>query len=140
MSDRPDVMLREWLEALWNQGREETIDRMLSVDAPVHGLPRPRAEPMKGPAEFRPFFESFTTALSDMHMQVLRTVTENDMVVAYCRVTGHYTANLLGVEAKGQAIDFTGFTMARIQNGRVVEGWNCYDCATFYRQLGVAIP
>ena len=29
----PEALARRWFEELWNQGREETIDKLLAADA-----------------------------------------------------------------------------------------------------------
>jgi steroid delta-isomerase-like uncharacterized protein len=140
MTATPERLVRQWFEEVWNQGRTETIDELLVPHSIVHGLPTPDGVPLRGPEGFKPFFQIFYGALSDIHIEILRIVEKDDIAVAHTRVTARYTTNLLGVPARGQPIDFTGFAMLRVENGKLVEGWNCFDFMTMYQQLGVQIP
>jgi steroid delta-isomerase-like uncharacterized protein len=134
MSAQPDAVVRTWFEEVWNQGREETIDRILSADALAHGLP---GGPSRGPQAFRPVFHTFRGAFPDLRIVVERTVTEGDVVAAYCHVTGTHTGIGLGIPPTGKTVDFHGVTIARVTDGAIREGWNCFDFLTMYQQLGV---
>jgi steroid delta-isomerase-like uncharacterized protein len=139
MSISSDVVIKTWFEEVWNQGREETIERLLPADGVAHGLP---GGSMRGPEAFRSLFRMFRGAFPDIHVDVERTVTEGDSVAVYCRVTGTHSGDTLGFAPTGRRVDFCGMTMARIANGQLREGWNCFDFLTMYQQLGVvpAIP
>jgi hypothetical protein len=41
------------------------------------------------------------------------------------------------VAATNRAFEFTGMTMARVVDGRIIEGWNTYDFMAMYQQLGI---
>jgi steroid delta-isomerase-like uncharacterized protein len=135
----PDVVIREFFDELWNRGRIEAVDRLMAADVVIYGIPIV-PDTSHGISQYKQVFRLFYTALSKINLQIVRTVTEGDLVVAYVRLTAVYKSNELGVEATGQPVDFVGFTMARVTGGVIVEAWNCYDFATFYRQLGVKIP
>jgi steroid delta-isomerase-like uncharacterized protein len=138
MSMTPDQAMQTWFDEVWNQGREEAIDRMMTDDTVAHGLP---GGPSQGPQAFRSVFTLFRAAFPDIRIVVERTVTEGDMCAAYCRVTGTHTGDSLGFPATGQRVDFHGVTMARFKDGAIREGWNCYDFLTMYQQLGaVQLP
>jgi steroid delta-isomerase-like uncharacterized protein len=139
MSVQPDVVMRTWFEEVWNQGREDTIERIFAADGLAHGLP---GGPMRGPEGFRPVFRQFRGAFPDIRIAVERTVTEGEFVVAHCRVTGTHQGETLGIAPTGRAIDFQGVTIARVVDGQLREGWNCFDFLTMYQQLGIvpAIP
>lgn len=59
------------------------------------------------------------------------------MVSTHCRVTGTHTGEGLGIAPTGKRVDFEGMTIARVIDGQIREGWNCYDFLTMYQQLGV---
>jgi steroid delta-isomerase-like uncharacterized protein len=131
----PDTVLRTWFEEVWNQGREETIDRLFARDGLAHGLPG--AAPLRGPEAFKPFFRNFRSAFPDIRIDVIRTVTEGDMGAIHLRVTGTHTGHTLGLPATGKPAEFSGMCIARIRDGQIVEAWNSFDFLTFYQQLGV---
>ena len=135
MPASPDTVMRTWFEDVWNQGKEETIDRLFATDGLGHGLPGDG--PLRGPEAFKPFFGNFRGAFPNIRVDVIRTVTEGDMVAAHCRVTGTHTGHHLGIAATGKPAEFSGMCIARIRNGQIVEAWNSFDFLTFYQQLGV---
>ena len=133
MAPSPDVVLRTWFEELWNQGKEDTIDRLFAADAIAHGL---GGADVVGPAGFRQFYRTFRTAFPEFHIEVIHTVTEGDMVAACCHVTGRHSGPGMGAPSNA-TVDFWGMTMARVRDGQLVEGWNTYDFMTCFQQMGL---
>ena len=136
MPPTPDSVIRTWFDELWNQGKEETINRLFAPDAIAHGL-GPDGQPLRGPEAFKPFFHSFHRGFPDIQIQVVRTINEGEMVVAHCHVTGTHQGEHLGTAATRKAIDFWGVCIARVRDGQIVEAWNCFDFLTCYQQIGV---
>ena len=137
MSQAPDTMIREWFEQLWNQKREDTIDRLLAPHGLVHGLPTPDNQPLRGPDGFRTLYRQFRSAFPDMKITVERTVREGDIAALHCRVRGKHEGDGLGVAASGNDVDFQGMVIVRVDGERFVEAWNCFDFLTLYQQIGV---
>jgi len=135
MSSTPAAVVQTWFEELWNQGKEETIDRLLARDALAHGLASADGLPLKGPEAFRPFYRRFRGAFPDIHVDIVRTVTEGDMVSAHCHVTGTHHGHDLGVSATGNKVDFWGMCIARIRDGQIIEAWNSFDFLSLYQQI-----
>lgn len=135
----PDTAVRHWFAKVWNEGDEATIDALMAADAIIHGLPSPDGQPLRGPSAFKPFFHSMRSALSDIRIEVEQLLTEGDLAMAHCHVTARHTGDGLGFPATGRAIEFNGFTMLRVVDGRFVEGWNCFDFLKMYQQLGASL-
>jgi steroid delta-isomerase-like uncharacterized protein len=133
------ALVRTWFEELWNRGREDVIDRMLSEKVVIHGLGSGivSGEPIKGREEFRRFYRGFRTAFPDLKIRVEDTVTEGDRVAARCRVTGNHTGDGLGLTATGRSVDFGGMCIVRLVGGHFAEAWNEFDFLQCYQQLGV---
>jgi steroid delta-isomerase-like uncharacterized protein len=133
MSTSPDVVMRQWFQQVWNERREEAIDQLMAPGARVHGL---AATPIDGPAGFKPFYQTLCAAFDDFQVDVVQTLVEGDRVAALCHVTARHTGDALGGPATGNTVDFWGTTIGRVENGRIVEGWNTFDFLTMYQQLG----
>src|SRR5688500_14298488 len=101
MSATPDSVVRTWFEELWNQGKEDTMDRLFAADGIAHGL----GGPLVGPDGYRPFYRAFREAFPDIHVEILRTVTEGDLITSHCRITGTHRGKTMGVPT-GKAVDF----------------------------------
>ena len=136
MPASPGAVVREWFEQLWNRGDQSTIDRLMHPDAVFHGLPSPDGEPLRGPAAFTPFYQSFRSAFPDIAIEMLSVVEEGDHVVAHYRVTGTHTGDSLGFAATGRTIDMQGMSRGHVIDGQLHQGWNCVDFMTMYQQLG----
>jgi len=132
MSATPDSVVRTWFEELWNQGKEDTMDRLFAADGIAHGL----GGPLVGPDGYRPFYRAFREAFPDIHVEILRTVTEGDLITSHCRITGTHRGKTMGVPT-GKAVDFSGMTMVRVRDGKIVEAWNNFDFLSFYQQIGM---
>lgn len=139
MPDSPEAVIRAWFEEVWNQGKEETIDRLFAVDGIAHGLPTPDGSPIRGRDGFRPFYKAFRSAFPNIRVEVTQAMTQGDMVTVRCHVTGSHDGHELGVLATGRNVDFWGMCMARVRDGAIVEGWNSFDFLTLYQQIG-ALP
>ena len=137
MAITPDALARQWFEEVWNNGREELIDALMAPHAVIHGLETPDGRSVDGADAFKPFFRVFRQAFPDIHVTVERTVTEGEFAVAYCHVAGTHSGADLGVPSTGRRISINGMLMARVENGRLVEGWNCFDFLRLYQQLGL---
>jgi predicted ester cyclase len=133
MSASPDVVMRQWFQEVWNERREEAIDRLMAPDARVHGL---AGGVIDGPEGFKPFYRAFCGAFANLRVEVSQTVVEGDRVAALCHVTGQHAGDALGGKATGRAIDLWGTTIGRVKDGRIVEGWNTFDFLTMYQQMG----
>lgn len=131
MSMTPDAVVRAWFQEIWNEGREDAIDRLADENFKAHGAPV-----LKGPADFKALYRQFRQALTEIQVTVERTVTQGDYCAGYCRVTGRHTGNGFGGEPTNRVVEFDGVVMALVRNGRLVEGWNCFDFVSMYQQLG----
>lgn len=131
------TILHRWYEEVWNKGRAELIDEMIAPEAIAHGLEDPSGNPVRGPAEFKKFFTGFRAAFPDIHITVKETVSENDLVVAYCSVKATHTGEAFGMAATGMPVSFEGMLMFRVRDGKCVEAWNCFDFLKMFQQMGV---
>jgi steroid delta-isomerase-like uncharacterized protein len=129
------TFLETWFEEVWNRGREEAIDEMLHADIATHGLQHPDGTQVIGRQAFKSFHKQLRSSFSDIHVEVHQTVSEGDMTMARCEVTGIHTGDGLGWPATGKRVTFTGMCLVRLRDGRAAEAWNHFDFGSLYRQL-----
>jgi predicted ester cyclase len=130
---RPEEVARQWFREVWDEGREDAIERLMAPDALAHGL---GAAPIRGPEEFKPLFRMFREALGDLQIEVARTVVEGDLVAVHCCVRGKHVGNAFGGAPTWRPVEFWGMTILRVRDGLIVEGWNSFDFLSMYQQLG----
>ena len=130
------ALLRRWFEEVWNKGRADAIAEMMAEDAVAHGLSDDVAKPLRGPKGFLPFHAQFREAFPNIEVVVEDQIGEGDKVATRCSVRGKHTGDSLGFAATELAVEFTGITIVRIKDGKIVEAWNDFDFMRMYKQLG----
>jgi|ERR1051326_692428 steroid delta-isomerase-like uncharacterized protein len=136
MSEENKALMRRWFEEVWNQGRAEVIHELFADDGIAHGLSDDPANPMHGPIDFLPFHAQFREAFPAIEVVVEDQIAEGDMVATRCSVRGRHMGDSLGFAATQSPVEFTGVTITRIKDGKIVEAWNNFDFMKMYRQLG----
>jgi steroid delta-isomerase-like uncharacterized protein len=133
MSAENKAIVTRWFDEVWNQGKAETIDKLLAPHAIVHGL---GPAPLVGPAGFKAFHAAYRNAFPDVALQVDDLIAEGDRVVARWSGRGTHKGDGLGFAATNKPANFRGMTIVRVQNGQLVEGWNQFDQFGMLQQLG----
>jgi steroid delta-isomerase-like uncharacterized protein len=136
MSEANKELIRRWFEEVWNKGRAEAIEEMFDENGIAHGLSDDPANPIRGPRGYRPFYDRLRQAFPNIMVVVEDTVAEGDKVAARCSVRGKHEGEFLGRSPTQAPVEFTGITIVRIDNGKIVEAWNNFDFMTMYKQVG----
>ena len=137
MSDNNKALVQRWFEEVWNKGRAEAVVEMFAADGIAHGLSDAAGSPLRGPDGFKKFHATFRAAFPDIVITIEDMVAEGDRVAVRCSVRGKHTGDSLGFAATHAPVDFTGMSIVRIKDGKIVEGWNNFDFMKMNQQLGV---
>jgi predicted ester cyclase len=89
-----------------------------------------------GPAGFLPFRTAFLAGFADLRIIIEDLIEEGDRVAVRWRATGTLTGHGMGFAPTGRPMTITGMTIARVQNGQIIEGWNNFDVLGMHQQLG----
>ena|SRR5688572_14961163 len=133
MSTDNKALVHRWFEEVWNKGRAQAIDEMMARGCVIHGL----GPDLRGPDGFKPFHASYRDAFPDVTLNVDDIASEGSLVAARWSGTGTHRGNGLGFPQTGRSVNFTGMSFVRIENGKIVEGWNNFDQLGMLQQLGV---
>ena len=136
MSEENKQIVRRWFDEVWNNGRAEVIEELFAENGIAHGLSDDASNPIKGPRNYRPFYEVFRKAFPHLIIDIEDMVAEGDKVAARCSVRGKHEGELMGRAATQAPVEFTGMTIVRIADGKIVEAWNNFDFMTMYKQCG----
>ena len=136
MIEENKQLVRRWFEEVWNKGRANAIEELFDENGIAHGLSDDPANPIKGPKGYRPFHTMFRQAFPNMEIVIEDMVAEDDKVTARCSVRGKHEGDGLGIAATQLPVEFTGITIVRIGNGKIVEAWNNFDFMTMNKQVG----
>ena len=86
-----------------------------------------------GMAEARGWREAFP----DINITVDKQVAERDLVAVRWTARGTNTGTGNGLPATGRAVQITGTTLFRMDDGRIAEEWTCANSLGLMRQLGM---
>lgn len=137
MAEDYPTLLHRWFEEVWNKGREEAVDEMLAEDGIAHGLSDAAGETVRGTEAFKVLHRAFRNAFPNIHIEIEEIVTEGDKIAAVCRVTATHKGKGLGVLPTNKPVEFTGLTIVKVKDGKIVEAWNQFDFMKMYTQIGV---
>ena len=131
-----ETFMHRWFEEVWNQGREDAIDEMFAEEGIANGLNDAEGNPLRGPEAFKTLQRAFLSAYPDMKITVEDTVSEGDKIAARCKISATHQGEGLGIAPTNQPVEFTGMTIVRIKDGKIVEAWNEFDFMKMYSQVG----
>jgi steroid delta-isomerase-like uncharacterized protein len=136
----PNVpLVRRWFEEVWNQRRVETVHELLTAESECHS----ETGVLKGPAAFvEKNLTPFLAAFPDVRVTVEGTVAEGDEVVVRWSARGTHTGDGMGMAPTGRRVSFRGMTWIRFQNGKMMEGRDCWNQSGLLQALraGEAAP
>jgi predicted SnoaL-like aldol condensation-catalyzing enzyme len=121
-------LLIRWFEEVWNQGRRETIFELFP-DGIIHdGSAR-----LTAPEEFCSFYDALHAQFSDFRFSPVVSLAEGDLACMHWTIAFHHTAS-------GKALNVTGTTIVRVENGVFAEAWQNWDTASLSAQLSGQPP
>lgn len=124
MSTSNETLARRWFEEVWNQRRTATIDELLAPESICHSPDGP----IRGIAEFKQrVHAAFLSAFPDLKVTVVGTVAEGEEVVVRWRAEGKHTGDGLGFPPSDRHVSFQGMTWIQFRDGKMIEGWDCWD-------------
>jgi steroid delta-isomerase-like uncharacterized protein len=127
-------LMRRWFQEVWNEGRVQTIYDLLAEDICGWGQDQPGVE-IRKPADFVALFNRIHGAFPKQNMTVEDVFGSGDKVVVRWSSVMTHTGDHLGIPATNKAVRVTGITIARIANGKIVEGWDNWDQLALMQQL-----
>jgi steroid delta-isomerase-like uncharacterized protein len=127
-------------DEIWNQGKLEVYDEIMSVDAKYHGLHMPNGTGTR--ENWKQAIAMYRTAFPDSHVSYEELIAYDDVVVGRWTATGKHTGRLPGIDQiTGKRIAIGGITIYRIADGKIIEAWEQLDLLGMWRQLGfISIP
>lgn len=113
-----------------SQGDYAAVGAVISPDYVLH------PEEIHGRDGLREMVESFRSAIAGLRITIDQQFTEGDHVATRYTIRGTHEGDLMGVPPTGRDVAFTGITISRCRDGKIVEEWELVDTAGLLRQVG----
>jgi steroid delta-isomerase-like uncharacterized protein len=131
------VVMRRRFKEVWNEGRVQTIYDLVDENAIGVGQDEP-GKVIHGPRDFVALFNRLHGAFPDIKITVEDTFGADDKVAVRWSADMTHTGDQLGLPATNRRVKITGTTIAQIENGKIVRGWDNWDQLAMHQQLAVA--
>ena len=145
MSEENDnkAVVGRWFEEFWGKTCDLTI--VDEIAAPDMLLKYSLHEPRRGHADIKAFMTDFRAAFPDLQFGATADlIAEGDYVVGQWKGGGTHTGPAFGdflvgslPAATGRKMHFTGTTVLKVVNGKIVEEIGLDDGVTALTQLGL---
>ena len=122
-------------DEIWNRGRLEVVDEVMSADGKYHGPHMPNS--LGNRETWKNAIGMYRSAFPDAHVSFEELIESGDTIIGRWTATGTHTGDLPGVAPTGRPIRIGGITIYRFSAGKIVEAWEQLDMLGMWRQLGV---
>lgn len=116
-----------------SQGNFDALPAIVSPDYVLH------PEEIRGVEGLQEMVERYRSAIADLHVTIEHQFTEGDHVATRYTIGGRHDGELMGAAPTGQEVEFSGITISRCRDGKVLEEWELVDTVSLLRQVG-ALP
>jgi len=120
---------------VWGDGSLDAIDELAAPSLVVRYPVLPQV--IRGSKAFRQVMAGFRSAFPDSALRIEEEIAEGEKVVIRWSFSGTHEGSLLGIPATGRKATWTGITIFRIVEGKVVEEQGEEDFLGFLRQIGL---
>ena len=116
-------------------GWEKVWDELVATDVVQHFCSS--NESITGLAEVKNFEATLFKAFPGIEQTISQVIAENDYVVYFHTLQGKNTGVFMDIHPTDKDVKVTGFTMLRIDDGKVVERWYETNLLEVMQQIGV---
>jgi steroid delta-isomerase-like uncharacterized protein len=129
------LLVHRFVDEVWNQQKLDVMDEIFAADAVSHNPP---IEHLYGPSDLeilRQGVSDYLTAYPDFNVVMHDVVAEGDKAMAYWTVNATHGGELMGIPPTGNPVSFSGHTMYRFADGKIVELWWAWDAMGMMEQI-----
>jgi len=111
---------------------------MCAQDAIGYGQAQ-RGADIHGREHFKQFWRGFRSAFTNIRVEILDTIEQDDRVAARWTMAMTHSGTFLGIAPSNKQVNVNGISIQRFVDGQIVAGWDNWDQLSLLVQLG-ALP
>jgi len=137
MSDKHETTVRHLIEEVWNKGKFETLDTLLTTDV----RRQDPLDPTVGIEGYRNVVKKYRTAFPDCRMEIDELLPAGERMVLRWTATGTQRGPLEGLSPTGRRAKVNGISVLRFSGDRISEEFGQWDALGMMQQLGaITLP
>lgn len=129
-----DAIAKIYFDEVWNKGRVELLDSLLTPDYINH---TPSAPTSPGPAGLKPIVLAIRKAFPDLHFRIEEVITADGYVTIRTVMTGTQKDSLFEMPPTNKYIEVNQINIEKLRDGRIAEHWRVTDELKMMKHLGV---
>lgn len=131
-------LMRRVNNELYGEGNLDLIDDYVAENYVEYNSASP--EPIRGRDGYRENVQMVRSAFPDMDVITEDLIVTDETAVNHWTITGTHEGAAMGIEPAGRHVEFSGISIGRFDDGKVVEGRTIVDMYGLMQQLGVIEP
>jgi steroid delta-isomerase-like uncharacterized protein len=137
--DQAKLVVKKFIEELWNGRKLDLADEIFSEDSVTHQLRSgvPAEAVPRGPHAVREHLSGWLTSFPDLHFTIEQMIAERDHVVSHLVMEGTHQRTWMGISPTGKKVQIRMITIHRIAGGKIAEDWVLVESLGLFQQLGV---
>jgi steroid delta-isomerase-like uncharacterized protein len=137
MSETNRAIVDRWWRELWNQGKLDVADQIVSPSYTNHDPASPWVPP--GLDGCKTLVTGYRTVFPDIRFDVKQEVAGPNSVVSHWTCTGTQRGELMGIAPTGKRMSVEGISILHVQDGKITHQTTIWDALGLLQQLG-AVP
>ena len=137
--DDPKLLIRRFVEELWNERQLDVADAIFAKDCVTHQLRSGvsvDAVP-RGPQAIKEHIAGWIASFPDLRFSIEQMLSEGNHVATQLLMEGTHQGAWLGIPASDKRVQIRMFTVHHVVQGKIVEDWVLVESLGLFQQLGV---
>ena len=131
------AVMRRILDEVYVGGEFDLLDELLSPDFINHNvLGTGEATDSIGIDKIKQEIMGIHAVMSGITMDLVHLLADGDFVVVHAISKGIHSGQFFGVAGTGKPVQTPAMTIARMENGKMIERWNIIDLYGTLQQIG----
>ncbi|MBA3603175.1 MAG: ester cyclase [Parachlamydiaceae bacterium] len=121
----------EYANSVWNGKEIGIIDKLIDQDVLIHSL----LGDFNGIIAMKEVVQAWLKAFPDLHVDNEIIIGEDDLVSIQWRANGTHNGEFKGRKPTGKLVAYSGVSVYRIKDGKIVEYWAYLDMQHLLSQI-----
>jgi steroid delta-isomerase-like uncharacterized protein len=137
MSEGLKAVIQDFIEKIWHEGNLDAIEEFIAPNYIRHTSHfREAGRDVRGPEGARASIAALRAVFPDIHFTSEDVLVDKDKVIVRWTCRGTHKGEFRRIPPTGKQVTFTGITIYRVANGKIVERWSVEDGISLLQQLG----
>jgi predicted ester cyclase len=132
----PKEVINLGFERVWKARDKSVIEAMMAEDAVAHLA---GGAQVCGIAQFSEVHGMFFVAFLDLSVRVLRSVGDDTQAYLHWEAFGTHKGEFAGIASTNRKVASSGMSFVMVRDGKIIEGWDCWDLGTLTTTLSSPI-